>query len=126
MADQPTEDHPLDQLRLTLMQDVLPVGLAMADRVRQGGPAKVVEAFNGSVEGSLDALRQEGEPAARTLRDQLDQVSPGLGNPVVPVTVSVDRPEPSADETMALLETLERIEGRLEQLRAHLKTTPSG
>lgn len=128
MADQSAEDHPLDQLRLTLMQDVLPVGLAMADRVRQGGAAKVVEAFNGNVEGSLDALRQEGEPAARSLRDQLDQVSPGLGNPVMPVTVSVDgpEPEPSADETVALLETLERIEGRLDQLRAHLTINPSG
>ncbi|MGB1623036.1 MAG: hypothetical protein ACPHAS_10255, partial [Synechococcus sp.] len=65
--------------------------------------------------------------AARTLRDQLDQVSPGLGNPVMPVTVSVDAPEErSVEETVALLETLERIEGRLEQLRAHLKATPSG
>ena len=125
MADQPSVDHPLDQLRLTVMQDVLPVGLAVVDRVRQGGPAKVVEAFNGSVEGSLETLREEGEPAARSLRDQLDQVSPGLGNPVMPVTVSVDEPEPSADETAALLDTLERIEGRLEQLRAHLKAQHS-
>ena len=124
MADQPSVDHPLDQLRLTVMQDVLPVGLAVVDRVRQGGPAKVVEAFNG-VEGSLETLREEGEPAARSLRDQLDQVSPGLGNPVMPVTVSVDEPEPSADETAALLDTLERIEGRLEQLRAHLKAQHS-
>ena len=69
MADQPSVDHPLDQLRLTVMQDVLPVGLAVVDRVRQGGPAKVVEAFNGSVEGSLETLREEGEPAARSLRD---------------------------------------------------------
>ena len=126
MADQPSEENPLDQLRLSLMQDVLPVGLAMVDRVRQGGPGKVAEAFNGSVEASIDALRQEGEPAARSVREQLDQVSPGLGNPVMPVTVSVDVPESSVDETLVLLDTLERIEGRLDQLRAHLKTTSSG
>ena len=126
MSDQPSEENPLDQLRLSLMQDVLPVGLAMVDRVRQGGPGKVAEAFNGSVEASIDALRQEGESAARSVREQLDQVSPGLGNPVMPVTVSVDVPESSVDETLALLETLERIEGRLDQLRAHLKTTSSG
>lgn len=126
MENQPREENPLDQLRLSLMQDVLPVGLAMVDRIRQGGPGKVADAFNGSVESSIDALRQEGEPAARSVREQLDQVSPGLGNPVMPVTVSVEVPEPSLDETLVLLDTLERIEGRLDQLRALLKTTSSG
>jgi hypothetical protein len=29
---------PLDSLRLTLMQDVLPVGLAVAERARRGSP----------------------------------------------------------------------------------------
>ncbi len=29
---------PLDSLRLTLMQDMLPMGLAAVDRVRKGGP----------------------------------------------------------------------------------------
>ena len=37
------DSQPLDSLRLTLMQDVLPVGLAFVDRVRTDGPAKAVE-----------------------------------------------------------------------------------
>ena len=118
MADQPSEDNPLDQFRLSLMQDVLPVGLAMVDRVRQGGPGKVAEAFNGSVEGSIDVLRQEGEPAARSVREQLDQVSPGLGNPVMPVVVAVEEPQ---DEREELLVTLQRIDQRLTALKAQLK-----
>ena len=45
MAADSNSDNPLDQLRLSLMQDVLPVGLAVLERARQGGPGKVVEAF---------------------------------------------------------------------------------
>jgi hypothetical protein len=78
---------PLDALRLTLMQDVLPVGMAMVERARQGGPQQVMAAFDGSSADPLGQLRQEGEPAASRVRAQLDQVSPGLGNPVMQVEV---------------------------------------
>ena len=37
------DSQPFDSLRLTLMQDVLPVGLAFVDRVRTDGAAKAVE-----------------------------------------------------------------------------------
>lgn len=78
---------PLDALRLTLMQDVLPVGLAVVDRARRGGAAEVMAAFDGSASDPLGRLRQEGEPAASQLRDNLDRLQPGLGNPVVKVDV---------------------------------------
>lgn len=78
---------PLDALRLTLMQDVLPVGMAMVERARKGGPQQVMAAFDGSSADPLGQLRQEGEPAASRVRAQLDQVSPGLGNPVMQVEV---------------------------------------
>ena len=46
LAPWPTEpaasENPLDQLRLTLMQEVLPVGLAMVERARKGGPGQVL------------------------------------------------------------------------------------
>ena len=57
---------------------------------------------------------------ARSVRDQLDSVSPGLGNPVMPVSVNVeeqDHQERQSDERLALMEALQRIEGRLEDLR---------
>ena len=78
---------PFDALRLTLMQDVLPVGLAVVDRARRGGAAEVMAAFDGSASDPLGRLRQEGEPAASQLRDNLDRLQPGLGNPVVKVDV---------------------------------------
>ena len=118
MAADSNSDNPLDQLRLSLMQDVLPVGLAVFERVRQGGAGKVVEAFTAGSEDPIADLRQEGEPVARDLREQLDAVSPGLGNPVMTVSVSVDEPATAAQDTPDdLLPTLRRIEERLEELR---------
>ena len=120
MADSPGADNPLDQLRLSLMQDVLPVGLAVLERARQGGPTKVAEAFSGGSDDPISDLREEGEPAARSVREQLDQVSPGLGNPVMPVSVSVEEPADFADERSELIDALQRIEGRLEELNRRL------
>ena len=118
MASESGSDNPLHQLRLSLMQEVLPVGLAVVERVRHGGPSKVVEAFTTGSADPLADLRQEGEPAARSVRDQLDAVSPGLGNPVMPVAVSVEEPQ---DEREELLVTLQRIDQRLAALKAQLK-----
>ena len=123
MAADSTSDNPLDQLRLSLMQDVLPVGLAVLERARKGGPGKVAEVFTAGSEDPIAELRQEGEPVARDVREQLDAVSPGLGNPVMPVSVSVDEPE-MVDERQNdpddLMPTLRRIEQRLEELRRRL------
>ncbi len=118
MAAESGSDNPLDQLRLSLMQEVLPVGLAVVERARQGGASKVVEAFTTGSADPLDDLRQEGEPTARSVRQQLDAVSPGLGNPVMPVAVSVEEPE---DEREELLATLQRIDQRLAALKAQLQ-----
>jgi hypothetical protein len=124
---------PFDALRLTLMQDVLPVGLAVADRVRKGGPKEVLAAFDGSNPDPLGRLREEGEPAARSLRDNLDRVQPGLGNPVVKVEVRdvptegpISAPAstveaPREDVPQELQEALRRISTRLSQLERCLE-----
>jgi len=91
---------PLDALRLSLMQDVLPVGLAVVERARRGGAKEVLAAFEGGSADPLDRLRQEGEPAASQLRDTLDRLQPGLGNPVMKVEV---REEPAAAEADPLV-----------------------
>ena len=127
MAADSNPENPLDQLRLSLMQDVLPVGLAVLERARQGGPGKVVEVFTAGSDDPIADLRQEGEPVARDVREQLDAVSPGLGNPVMPVSVVVDEPatvDAREDDPEALLSTLKRIEERLEELRRRLPAQP--
>ena len=117
------ESQPLDELRLALMQDVLPMGLAFVDRVRSDGPARAVESL-AQADDLLEDLRKEGEPAARVLRERRDQISPGLGNPVMSVQVQVDEPvEPLAspalsNDPLELQEVLARIESRLQRLDA--------
>jgi hypothetical protein len=124
---------PFDALRLTLMQDVLPVGLAVADRVRKGGAREVLAAFDGSNPDPLGRLREEGELAARSVRDNLDRVQPGLGNPVVkvevrdvptegPISAQAFMVDPPREEPpQELQEALKRISTRLSQLERCLE-----
>jgi len=123
---------PFDALRLALMEEILPVGIAVVDRARRGGPRQVVEAFT-ATDDPLAQLRQEGDAAAKAVRESLDQVQPGLGNPVLKVEVcdvpfesSSDLSGPQAttstgpEERRALQAALTRISGRLEQLERRL------
>ncbi|MFM1798438.1 MAG: hypothetical protein RLZZ117_716 [Cyanobacteriota bacterium] len=125
---------PFDALRLTLMQDMLPLGLAVAERVRKGGPKEVLAAFDGRSADPLGSLREEGEPAARTVRDTLDRLQPGLGNPVLKVEVRDVPPDPAAapgagaaaeggeaDDPEELQAALSRINARLERLERLLE-----
>ncbi|MCP9930438.1 hypothetical protein KBY82_06545 [Cyanobium sp. AMD-g] len=131
---------PLDSLRLALMQDVLPLGLAVVERARKGGPAEVLAAFDGTSADPLGQLRQEGEPAASQVRENLDRFQPGLGNPVMKVEVRdvaaedaqvVCGPEapppawnspapPTPADPAELLAALGRIEERLALLQSRI------
>ena len=111
---------PLDALRLTLMQDVLPVGLAVAERVRRGGPRDVIDAFSG-VADPLAQLKDEGETAARQVRESLDRLQPGLGNPVMKVEVrDVPAEAPAPEDRQELQQALARISNRLTLLEQRL------
>ena len=122
---------PFDALRLALMQDVLPVGMAVVERARRGGPRDVIEAFTDSSD-PLGTLKQEGDGAARSLRDSLDRLQPGLGNPVVKVTVhdmaadeqepgAIARPAaPTAVDRLLLQQTLSRVSSDLADLQQRL------
>ena len=116
---------PLDSLRLALMQDVLPLGLAVVERARKGGPAEVLAAFDGTSADPLGQLRQEGEPAASQVRENLDRFQPGLGNPVMKVEVrdvdAEDAPAPpSPADPAELMAALGRIEERLALLQSRI------
>ena len=115
-------DDPLKKIRLAFMQEILPVGMALLGRAQEGGPKKVLEVFT-STESPLEELRQEGEESAKTFRGNLDKVSPGLGNPVMQVEVSVEESvdlEADPEDCDDLIEHLEIIESRLEQLDDYL------
>jgi len=125
---------PFDKLRLALMQDLLPVGVAMVERARKGGIKDVVSAFSPAEADAdpLSQLRREGEPLASQLRDGLDRLSPGLGNPVMKVDVRVEQPAPAASglvdqgreslDQAALVDRLRAIDQRLAQLERLLES----
>jgi hypothetical protein len=115
------ENQPFDTLRLALMQDVLPVGLALVERARAGGPGKVVEPFTSGASDPLRELRDEGEPAAKGVRERLDQVSPGLGNPVMPVQVAVEEPSDVVIDVIEKGNTPEQEERQLHEVLAGIK-----
>jgi hypothetical protein len=125
---------PFDALRLTLMQDVLPVGLAVVERVRKGGPREVMAAFDGSSSDPLGTLREEGEPAATQVRAGLDNLQPGLGNPVVKVEVrdvpvqsahpAAQSPDQPREDPTELQAALVRIDSRLAELERRLAAAP--
>ena len=122
---------PFDALRLTLMQDVLPVGVAMVDRARRGGPREVLAAFDGSSADPLGQLREEGEPVASQLREGLDRFQPGLGNPVLKVEVrdvqDVQSSQPSErPDPVELQIALARIADRLTLLERRLAAAEGG
>jgi hypothetical protein len=115
---------PLDSFRLKLMQELLPVGLAVADRARKGGAKDVMAAFQAGDGDPLEQLRQEGEGAASQVRQSLDRLRPGLGNPVMKVEVR-DVPDGAQepfdpDDSAALQEGLGRIAERLQLLEQRL------
>ena len=109
------DESDLKNFRLAFMQEILPVGVAILERVRKGGLSKFVEFFS-STKDPLADLRKEGESSASSLREQLDDINPGLGNPVMEVKVRVD----DNDDTL-LDKTLMRIEDRLNLLELYLK-----
>jgi hypothetical protein len=121
---------PLDSLRLALMQEVLPVGMAVVERARRGGAKDVVEAFTTTAD-PLGQLKQEGDAAARSVRDGLDRLQPGLGNPVMRVSVETVPDAPAAmaspelgasdhSDHSELQRTLGRIAERLAVLEQRL------
>ena len=84
------------------------------------------EAFTTTAD-PLGQLKQEGDAAARSVRDGLDRLQPGLGNPVMKVEVRdvPDGPEGTGgpldpDDSAALQEGLGRIAERLQLLEQRL------
>ncbi|MXY18877.1 MAG: hypothetical protein F4Y52_02665 [Synechococcus sp. SB0664_bin_36] len=120
-------NDPLQSLRLQMLNDVLPVGLGAVARIPS---ARAGDLFNHLVRGQegVANLRQDGEEDARQLRDFLDRLAPGLGNPVVEVDVEVQQsqsadPSGQGEDIQELQERLALMAERVAQLKAALPAT---
>ena len=107
---------------LALMETALPVGIAIVNRAKKGHVDKILDGLM-SADTSIGILKEEGIEDAQLVRMQLDQIVPGLGNPVIEVEVSVTPKATNTGATVSDLELssiLNRIESRMNKLKIYL------
>ncbi len=112
-----------DQLRdlhLFAMESALPVGMGIIHNAKNGGLQKIINVFKSK--DPFSEFQVDGETSAKTVRDKIDQLIPGLGHPVVSVDVTVE--ENFTDYEMkdreSLVSILNRIDTQLDQMRQYL------
>ena len=77
-------DTSLNRLHIAFMEDFLPIGMAIINRAKKRGVGEVFDEITFSSD-NLQTLRGEGIESAKSIRDKLDQIRPGFGNPVIEV-----------------------------------------
>ncbi len=112
-----------DQLRdfhLFAMESALPFGLGIINNAKSGGFQKIMDVFK--TKDPFSEFQVDGEASAKTVRDKIDQLIPGLGYPVVSVDVTVEEncPDYESNDQDSLVLTLNRIDSELDQLRSFL------
>ena len=110
----------LRDLHLFAMESALPFGMGIINNARNGGLQKIINVFKSK--DPLSEFQVDGESSAKTVRDKIDQLIPGLGHPVVSVDVTVEEnyPDYEINDRDSLVSTLNRIDIRLDQLRRFL------
>ncbi len=107
---------------LVLMDTVLPAGLAIFNRVQKGHAGKIIDDLRSST-SPIQMLQEEGSEVAQLVRDRLDQIVPGLGNPILEVKVSINSNKNNHVESISendLVNILNRIESRLNLLKLYI------
>ncbi len=112
-----------DQIRdlhLFVMESALPFGMGIINNAKTGGFQKIMDVFK-SKDAFLE-FQADGKTYAKTVRDKIDQLIPGLGYPVVSVDVTVqdNYPDYESNDQDSLVSTLKRIDNELDQLRNFL------
>ena len=113
--------NQLRDLHLFAMESVLPFGMGIINNAKTGGFKKIIDVFKSK--DPFSEFQVDGETSAKKVRDQIDQLVPGLGHPVVSVDVSVEEeyPDYSMDNQDSLVSILNRIDSRPDKLRDCLR-----
>jgi len=109
-----------DQLRdfhLFAMESALPFGMGIIKNAKTGGLQKIMDVFK--AKDPFSEFQVDGETTAKSVRDKIDQIIPGLGYPVVSVDVCVEDNNSTYEsiDQDSLVSTLNRIDNDLDQLR---------
>ena len=112
-----------DQIRdlhLFAMESALPFGMGIINNAKTGGFQKIMDVFK-SKEPFLE-FQVDGKTSAKTVRDKIDKLIPGLGYPVVSVDVTVEEnySDYESNDQDSLVSTLNRIDSELDKLRHYL------
>ena len=104
-------------LHLFAMESVLPFGMGIIENAKTGGFQKVIDVIKSK--DPFSEFQVDGETSAKTVRDKIDKLIPGLGNPVLSVDVTIEEnyPDYERNDHNSLVSTLNRIDVELEQLR---------
>jgi len=110
----------LQDLHLFVMESALPFGMGIINNAKTGGLQKIMDVFKSK--DPVSEFQVDGETSAKTVRDKIDHLIPGLGHPVVSVDVTVEEKNPDYDTNDAdsLASTLKRIDDQLSQLRRYI------
>ena len=109
-----------DQLRdfhLFAMESALPFGMGIINNAKVGGLHKIMDVLKSK--DPFSEFQIDGETSAKTVRDKIDQLIPGLGYPVVSVDVTVEEnyTDYESNDQNSLVSTLNRIDSQLDQMR---------
>ena len=112
-----------DQIRdlhLFAMESALPFGMGVINNAKNGGFQKIIDVLKSK--DPYSEFQVDGKTSAKTVRDKIDQLIPGLGYPVVSVDVTVEEnyPDYESNDQDSLVSTLNRIDSELDKLRHYL------
>ena len=112
-----------DQIRdlhLFAMESALPFGMGVINNVKTGGFQKIIDVLKSK--DPYSEFQVDGKTSAKTVRDKIDKLIPGLGYPVVSVDVTVEEnyPDCESNDQDSLVSTLNRIDSELDKLRHYL------
>ena len=112
-----------DQIRdlhLFAMESALPFGMGIINNAKTGGFQKIIDVLKSK--DPYSEFQVDGKTSAKTVRDKIDKMIPGLGYPVVSVDVTVEEnyPDCESNDQDSLVSTLNRIDSELDKLRHYL------
>ncbi len=112
-----------DQIRdlhLFAIESALPFGMGIIYNAKTGGFQKIIDVLKSK--DPYSEFQVDGKTSAKTVRDKIDKLIPGLGYPVVSVDVTVDEnyPDYQSNDQDSLVSTLNRIDNDLDKLRHYL------
>ena len=112
-----------DQIRdlhLFAMESALPFGMGIINNAKTGGFQKIIDVLKSK--DPYSEFQVDGKTSAKTVRDKIDKLIPGLGYPVVSVDVTVEEnyPDYQSNDKDSLVSTLNRIDSELDKLRHYL------